>query len=81
MCMSKAEPGAVGEFIGPIAILITLVGIYYQVRQQDRPHQAESNDSAFKGFETIRSALINNAEVAYILAGLGDDPETMNSRD
>ena len=79
--MSITELGAMGEFVSSIVILITLIAIYQQVRQQNRQNQAESNDSAMEGFSTVRSAVINNSEVAEIVAKLRDDPESVSGVD
>lgn len=76
--MTIFELGALGEFIGSIAILVTLIAIYFQVRQQSVQQQAEALDSAFGGFEIINAAFINNPETAAVALKMQNEPDALN---
>ena len=77
--MTIFELGALGEFVSSLAILVTLTAIYFQIRQQNNQQQADALDSGFRGFETVRAAVINNPDVADITLKMQSEPDSLNN--
>lgn len=71
--MTLQDWGAIGEILGAIATIATLVYLATQVRQNTRALQAASMDSTIKTANEIRASLFTNPEITSIyFKGLRD---------
>jgi len=84
--MSLQDLGSVGEFIGGLAIVISLIYVALQIRQNTRQVsentrsvQRESFRNSLQDANTWRNSLINHPDVAELYRqGLGN-PESLDS--
>ena len=67
--MTIQDWGAIGEIIGAIATIATLIYLATQIRQNTRALQATSMDSTTKMANEIRANLFADPEVARIYYG------------
>ena len=71
--MTIQDWGSIGEILGAIATIATLVYLATQVRQNTRALQAASMDSTTKTANEIRASLFTNPEITTIYyTGLRD---------
>jgi hypothetical protein len=75
--MTIAELGAIGEFVGSVAVLITLAYLAIQVRQNTRHVQAQmGHDGWLSNVDTEIAKMGGAAAEALAKADLGDDQLT-----
>ena len=80
--------GNIGDFIGGIAVVVTLIYLAVQVRQNTlqlrdsmKLSRIQARDVAFQSFSEFRSKVVSNADVAELyLSGLRD-PACLEPRD
>lgn len=71
--MNIVELGAIGELVGGVAVIVTLLYLAAQIRQNTRSGAAAAFHSASSSVMEIRQALFERADVAHIyFAGLAD---------
>jgi len=79
--------GNIGDFIGDIAVVVTLIYLAVQIRQNTRQlgesaklSRIQARDVAFQSFSEFRSKVVSNADVAELyLRGLRD-PDCLEPR-
>jgi hypothetical protein len=64
--MTIMELGAIGEFVGAIAVVFTLLYLALQIRQNTKAVQASAVDVSISRANDVRESLYENAEVSRI---------------
>ena len=73
--------GAVGETVGALAVLVTLVYLAMQIRQNTKSVQAAAVDSANSQVSRIREVIFANADVASLYRRGNADPASLSEDD
>ena len=73
--------GAVGELIGAIAVLITLVYLAIQIKAMRDMNRKIAIDGTYTKFNDMRQSLFQNPEVASLILNGLNNPNDLNSRD
>jgi hypothetical protein len=73
--------GAVGETVGALAVLVTLVCLTVQIRQNTKAVQAAAVDSANSHVSKIREVIFANADVANMYRRGNEDPASLSEDD
>jgi len=73
--------GAVGETVGALAVLVTLVYLAMQIRQNTRAVQAAAVDSANSQVSKIREVIFAGADVANMYRRGNEDPASLSEDD
>ena len=73
--------GAVGETVGAVAVLLTLVYLAMQIRQNTKSVQAAAVDSANTQVSRIREVIFTNADVASVYRRGSEDPSNLSEDD
>lgn len=86
--MSLQDLGSIGELIGAVAVVISLVYLASQIRQNTRQidentkaAQAAAFDSSISHAIAARQMIIENEDVAGIYLKGSDDPESLSDED
>ena len=86
--MSWQDLGSLGEIIGAIAVVLSLVYLAFQIRQNTRQidqntkaARATAFDSSIAHTMVARQAIFENAEVARIYHDGSIDPESLSEHD
>ena len=58
--------GAVGETVGAIAVIISLVYLALQVRSGTRALKTENRDSSFQSLMEFNYILVGDSDLAYL---------------
>lgn len=70
--------GAVGETVGALAVLLTLVYLAIQIRQNTRSVQAAAVDSANTQVSRIREVVLSNADLTSLYRRGNEDPLSLS---
>ena len=73
--------GAVGETVGALAVLVTLVYLAMQIRQNTKAVQAAAVDSANSQVSKIREVIFADADVANMYRRGNEDPASLSEDD
>ena len=73
--------GAVGETVGALAVLVTLVYLAMQIRQNTKSVQAAAVDSANSQVSRIREVIFADADVANMYRRGTEDPASLSQDD
>jgi hypothetical protein len=73
--------GAVGEIVGALAVLVTLVYLAMQIRQNTKSVQAAAVDSANSQVSKIREVIFADADVANMYRRGNEDPASLSEDD
>ena len=73
--------GAVGELVGALAVLVTLVYLSMQIRQNTKSVQAAAVDSANSQVSRCREVIFADAEVANMFRRGNQDPASLSEDD
>ena len=73
--------GAVGETVGALAVLATLVYLAMQIRQNTKAVQAAAVDSANSQVSKIREVIFADADVANMYRRGNEDPASLSQDD
>ena len=73
--------GAVGETVGALAVLVTLVYLAMQIRQNTKSVQAAAVDSANSQVSKIREVIFADADVANMYRRGNEDPASLSQDD
>ena len=73
--------GAVGETVGALAVLVTLVYLAVQIRQNTKAVQAAAVDSTTSHVSKIREVIFANADVANMYRRGNEDPASLSEDD
>lgn len=72
--MSIADLGSLGEFVGSIAVIVTLIFLTFQVRQNTSALQTQVSQSYLDRWMASLGQVINNPALAEIIAR---EPESL----
>ena len=76
--MTVMELGALGEFVGSIAVIATLIYLALQIRQNTSQQKREETISIQHGQNTVVALMQDPAVVrAYVKAADGDTPASV----
>lgn len=78
MAMNWEAIAAVGEILGAAAVLVTLLYLAVQVRQNTAAMTTATYDSIISGFNEVNGIVVNNAEVASIFHRGNVDPSSLH---
>ena len=73
--------GAVGEIVGALVVLVTLVYLAMQIRQNTKSVQAAAVDSANSQVSKIREVIFADADVANMYRRGNEDPASLSEDD
>jgi hypothetical protein len=79
--MSIMELGALGEFVGAITIVVTLLFIFFQLRQNDKSAKAATAQNVVREVNSINTQLALNRDLQEILLGFTNDAEGQTPED
>jgi len=69
--------GSIGEFVGAIGVILSLVYVGFQVRQNTRTMHAASIDALISSSNFVRQQIVANTEVADIYDRGNKDPDQL----
>ena len=73
--MTLEELGSVGEFVGALAVLVTLIYLAVQIHQHTKTVKAQINQARSDSFQQVQLALMNSDEMLEIAGKLkGEKP-------
>ena len=79
--MTLEDLGNIGEFVGAIGVVASLVYLAVQIRQNTRTLRAATYESLAQATATSNALLISDPEVARVVeAGLGKEPLPLEDR-
>ncbi|MFK7864833.1 MAG: hypothetical protein AB8B95_11480 [Pseudohongiellaceae bacterium] len=73
--------GAIGEIIGAIAVIATLVYLSIQLRQNTQAVRSSALDSSISALSVIRDRILSDKEIAELYISGCEDPESLDSAD
>ena len=73
--------GAVGELIGAIAVLITLVYLAVQIKAMRDMNKKMAIDGTYSKFNEVRQSIFENPELASLFLNGLENPDDLNGRD
>lgn len=79
--MSISELGAIGEFVSSLAIVVALVGIFYQIRQSNASEQSQVFATAAAMLTPLRIAVLGDRELAELLMRAQTEPDSLDETD
>ena len=79
--MDLTQLANLGEFIGGIAVLATLMYLALEVRRGRANAEAASVDALASGWNSINSVVINNRELMELFMRGSGDPESLDPVD
>lgn len=80
--MTLEELGSVGEFVGALAVLVTLIYLAVQIHQHTKTVKAQINQARSDSFQQVQLALMNSDEMLEIAGKLkGEKPWDVSQLD
>ena len=79
--MTIQDYGSIGELIGAIATVATLVYLASQIRQNTRAVRAAAVDSSISHSMDVRKSIYESETLARIYNSGSDDPESLSEED
>ncbi len=76
--MDIMELGAIGELVGGVAVIGSLLYVGIQIRQNTRVVQSTAHHQMLDYTSTISALLIGNPEVADLIQRGREDPDALN---
>ena len=73
--------GNYGEFVGAIAVVVTLIYLAIQVRQNTNAELRSALDLSVRNFIAIRQAVFENSEVSSISFKGLNEPDSLNEEE
>ena len=73
--------GAVGEVVGAVAVVTTLVYLSIQIRQNTKSERASALDASITNFSAIRQSTYGNPEVSALYLKGSESPATLNEEE
>ncbi len=70
--------GAVGEIVGAVAVVLTLVYLAVQLRQNTAAVSTSTYESVTSGFNSVNEVVVGDAEVADIFYRGTVNPESLS---
>ena len=72
--------GAIGEIVGAGAVILTLIYLAAQIRQNTRSVRAAAIDAAITHVSNVRETIFVNADIAAIYVDGGKDPMSLDEK-
>jgi len=80
--LTLEELGSVGEFVGALAVLVTLIYLAVQIHQHTKTVKAQINQARSDSFQQVQLALMNSDEMLEIAGKLkGEKPWDVSQLD
>jgi hypothetical protein len=79
--MTLENLGNVGEFVGALAVVISLVYLAVQIRQNTRAVRSASHQTLVSSEQAIQASISDNPEVARIVVQANKDFDVLNEED
>ncbi len=79
--MDIMELGAIGELVGGVAVIASLIYVGLQVRQSARDTRASNFHAVTDSFNALNIQIAGNAELAEILDKGNSDRQSLNSNE
>ncbi len=80
--MTLEELGSVKEFVGALAVLVTLIYLAVQIHQHTKTVKAQINQARSDSFQQVQLALMNSDEMLEIAGKLkGEKPWDVSQLD
>ncbi len=76
--MTIFELGAVGEFVGSIGVVFTLIYLAFQIRQNTKAVQASAVDASISKVTSVRQSMVENPEVSRTYTKGLADPDDLD---
>ena len=73
--------GAIGEIVGAVAVLITLIYLSVQIRQNTKAVRSTALDSSVTALSTIRDRILSDKDVAELYLLGCEDPDSLDKAD
>ncbi len=71
--------GAIGEVLGALAVVVTLIFLIRQMRQNAAAISSQTHDSMMGNFNEINTLLASRPDLAEMFERGRDDPESLDS--
>jgi hypothetical protein len=81
MAMTIQEMGAVGEMIGGIAVIFTLIYLTLQIRQNTRAVRLNTGHAVTEEFRSMFELVAGNGELAELITKAADTDASINGAD
>ena len=79
--MDLTQLANLGEFVGGVAVLLTLIYLAAQIRQNTRSVEAAALDSSANILSAVRQSVYENSEVAHIYHAGMADPDQLSEEE
>jgi hypothetical protein len=79
--MTLENLGNIGEFVGALAVVISLVYLAVQIRQNTRAVRSASHQTLVSTEQAIQASISDNPEVARIVVQANKDFDALNEED
>jgi hypothetical protein len=76
--MSLQDLGNIGEFIGAVGVVASLIYLAFQIRQNTKAVRRTAHISAVEAFNHLSSLIVQDPEIARILRTGVLDPDKLN---
>ena len=73
--------GAVGEIVGAVAVVATLVYLSIQIRQNTKSERASALDASISAFSAVRESTYVNPELSALYLKGSKSPSTLNEEE
>ena len=70
--------GAIGEFVGSFAVLITLIYLAQQIKQNTQSQSIATFEAAMSGYNDVQTFVASDVESASIWRRGGAEPESLD---
>jgi hypothetical protein len=71
--------GAIAELVGATAVVVTLIYLSFQLKQNTKSVNSNNSNTLMQGFNQVNTAVFSNPAVAQILYSGLDAPEQLSS--
>ena len=76
--MTIEELGAIGDFVGGVAIIISLIYVGFQIRQHSRAERSTTAQAATEMVESVYVPVMNDASLADLTIRGMEDPTSLS---
>jgi hypothetical protein len=73
--------GAIGEIVGAVAVLVTLIYLSVQIRQNTKAVRSTAIDSSITALSAIRDRILSDKEIAEMYVLGSEDPDALDKAD
>lgn len=73
--------GAIGEIVGAFTVLLTLIYLSLQIRQNTKAVKSSALDSSISALSVIRDRILSDREIAELYMNGCEDPDTLDDAD